>query len=99
MEKKKVIKLFGFLFLGILVFLPGYSKYQELAQRNRALAEKLEQLRSANKRFKKELTRLEQDLTYVEKVARDKLRITKKGEIVYKIVEEDKNGGQASGER
>ena len=41
MEKKKVIKLFGALFLLILIFLPGYSKFQELAERNKALEEKM----------------------------------------------------------
>ncbi len=98
MEKKKVTRLFGFLFLVIVIFLPGYSKYQELAQRNKALEERLRELRMANERFKKELVSLQQDHTYIEKVAREKLKVTKKGEIVYKIVEEDKNGGQASGE-
>jgi len=89
MEKRKVIGLFGFLFVLILVFLPGYSKFQELAQRNKVLGEKVRQLEASNKNLKEEITRLEQDHTYVEKVARDKLKVSKKGEIIYKLVEEE----------
>jgi len=90
MEKKKVIvRFFGFLFLFIAVFLPGYSKFQELSQKNKLLEEKLRQTEISNKRLTDEVKRLEQDPTYVEKVARDKLKITKKGEIVYKVIEEE----------
>lgn len=87
MEKKKITIFFGFLFLIILIFLPGYSKYQELAQRNKALQEKIRQLEISNKRFSDEVERLEKDDVYIEKVARDKLRVSKKGEIIYKVVE------------
>jgi len=87
MEKKKVIRFFGFLFLFIVIFLPGYSKYQELARRNKLLQEKLKQLDISNKKMQKEINRLEQDQTYVEKIARDKLKVSKKGEIIYKVVE------------
>ena len=90
MEKKKVIiRFFGFLFLFIVIFLPGYSKFQELSQRNKLLEEKLSQIEISNKRLADEVKRLEHDPTYVEKVARDKLKVTKKGEIVYKLVEEE----------
>ncbi|MCM8782641.1 MAG: septum formation initiator family protein [Candidatus Omnitrophica bacterium] len=88
MEKKKVIKFFGFLFLFIVIFLPGYSKYQDLAYRNRLLEEKIRQLEIFNKNLQKELKRLEEDNTYVEKIARDKLKVSKKGEIIYKIVDD-----------
>lgn len=88
MEKKKVIRFFGVLFLFIVIFLPGYSKYQDLAQRNRLLEEKLTQLESSNKKLAGEIKKMEEDHTYVEKIARDKLRVSKKGEIIYKIIED-----------
>jgi cell division protein FtsB len=87
MEKKKVIKFFGVLFVFIVIFLPGYSKYQELAQKNKRLQEKMIQLEASNKKLKSEIKKLEEDHVYVEKVARDKLKVSKKGEIIYKIVE------------
>lgn len=94
MEKKKVIKLFGFLFLIILVFLPGYSKFQELAQKKRMQEEKLRQFEAANEKFKQELRRMQEDKTYVEKIARDKLKVSKKGEIIYKIIEGQASAGE-----
>ncbi|MCX5715445.1 MAG: septum formation initiator family protein [Candidatus Omnitrophica bacterium] len=87
MEKKKVTKLFLFLIALVVIFFPGYSKYQELAQKNRELREKIQQLEATNKRFQKELSRLEGDPSYLEKVAREKMRIIKKGEIIYKSQE------------
>ena len=90
MEKKKVIKLFGALFLLILIFLPGYSKFQELAERNKALEGKIKKLEVSNKKLREELKKLDEDPTYLEKIAREKLRVTKKGEVVYKIVEGEK---------
>ena len=89
MEKKKVIKLFGFLFIFILVFLPGYSRFQELAQQNKAYEEKIKKLESSNKKLENEIARLNDDPAYMEKVAREKLRVTKKGEVVYKMVEHE----------
>ena len=88
MEKKKIIlKISIFLIILIVLFLPGYSKYQELAQRNRLLEGKISNLEVTNQDLKEELKKLEVDPTYMEKVARDKLRVSKKGEIIYKIVE------------
>lgn len=92
MEKKKIIlKLFGFLFLFIVIFLPGYSKFQELSQKNKLLEEKMDQMQISNERLKEEIKRLQEDPIYVEKIARDKLKITKKDEVIYKIIEKDKD--------
>jgi cell division protein DivIC len=92
MEKKKIIlKFFGVLFIFIFIFLPGYSKFQELSQKNRSLEEKVRQIELSNQRLTEEIKRLENDPVYVEKIARDKLKVTKKDEIVYKMVEEPEN--------
>lgn len=88
MEKKKIIlKFLGLFTLFAIMFLPGYSKYQELRQKNRALEEKISALQLSNVRLENEIKRLYKDPAYMEKVARDKLKITKNGEVVYKIVE------------
>lgn len=90
MEKKKIIlKFVGLLALFTVLFLPGYSKYQDLRQKNRTLEEKIGTLQLSNVRLENEIKRLYEDPAYMEKVARDKLRITKKGEVVYKIVEDE----------
>lgn len=91
MEKKKIIlKFLGLFTLFAIIFLPGYSKYQDLRQKNRALEEKIGTLQTSNVRLEDEIRRLYKDPAYMEKVARDKLKITRKGEVVYKIEEEDK---------
>jgi cell division protein FtsB len=90
MEKKKIIlKFLGIVAVFTVIFLPGYSKYQDLCQKNRALEEKIKMLRVSNERLTSEIRRLHKDPAYMEKVARDKLKITKKGEVIYKIVEEE----------
>lgn len=92
MGKRNVIKLFWFLFIFIAVFLPGYSKFQQLVENNRQLEEKIRQLEISNSRFKKEINRLEQEPAYVEKIARDKLKVSKKGEIIYKMKDSEEAG-------
>jgi cell division protein FtsB len=91
MEKKKIIlKLAGAAALFLAIFLPGYSKYQELSQKNRLIEQKVEMLQLSNVRLENEIKRLHDDPAYMEKIARDKLKVTKKGEVVYKIIEEEK---------
>lgn len=91
MEKKKIIlKFLGLFTLFAIIFLPGYSKYQDLRQKNRALEDKMGILRLSNVRLENEIKRLHKDPAYMEKAARDKLKITKTGEVIYKIVEEGK---------
>jgi len=51
----------------------------------RKVEEKLEQLKLENQRLKEQMNSLE-DPFYLEKMAREKLGLAKKGEIVYKIL-------------
>jgi len=80
------------LFLGIIIlviiFLPGYSKFQELRAKNRSLLTQIEELKRENADLARQSERLEKDPFYIEKKAREKMRIGKEGEIIYKVVEE-----------
>jgi len=91
MGKKKVILSFGFLFLFILIFLPGYSRFQKLSRKNRALENQLNKVQAENKQLEEEIRKLENDPTYIEQVARHKLKVSKKDEIVYEIIETDED--------
>ncbi len=51
----------------------------------RKVEEKLDQLKLENQRLKEQINSLE-DPFYLEKMAREKLGLAKKGEIVYKIL-------------
>lgn len=90
----KIVKQSSFLIvMGILlvVFFPGYAKMQELRQKNRDLEENIKKLQAENLKFSQERERLEKDPEYLERVGREKLGIVKKGEVVYRVVNPEKN--------
>ena len=66
----------------VVVFLPSFAKYQELSYKNRKLAAQIAALKVDNKRLELEKIRLETDTSYIEKTARDKMGVVRKGEIV-----------------
>ena len=92
MSRKRLI-LLG-IFILLIIFLPGYSKLQELKAKNRSLLTEMDGLKRENKDLTREIDRLENDPFYIEKKARDKMGIGKKGEIRYKVINgsEEPNG-------
>ena len=66
------------------VYLPGFSKLQELKEKNRNLERRIDILRKTNEDLRKEKEKLENDPSYVEKIAREKLGMAKKDEIIIK---------------
>ena len=89
MGKKIVKRSFKFyLILGVIIviFLPPFARYQELRYKNKKLEERLESLKEENARLTEEKRLLETDINYVEKTAREKIGIVRKGEIVMKEV-------------
>ncbi len=72
-----------------LLFLPGFSKYQELRSQNRSLRVAVTALEKENKRLREERKKLETDVVFVEKMAREKMGVVRKGEIVYRAVPEE----------
>ena len=73
--------------IAVVIFLPPFAKYQELRYKNRKLEERLESLKSENERLTEEKRLLETDINYVEKKAREKIGVVRKGEIVMKEVQ------------
>lgn len=71
-----------------MVFLPGYIKLAKLREENSRLERRIEKLRDTNAKLKRELRLIAQDKEYIEGTAREKLGLTKKGEIIYKVEEE-----------
>jgi cell division protein FtsB len=68
----------------VMVFLPSFIKYQELSYKNRQLEERLHALKADNRRLEEAKMRLETDITYIEKRAREEIGVARKGEIVLK---------------
>ncbi|HOX54786.1 MAG: septum formation initiator family protein [Candidatus Omnitrophica bacterium] len=88
MKLKKATWLFAFAFIVFIIFLPGYSKLQDLKQKNLELENKIAELQKKNTELTNKEKLLENDPFYLEKVAREKMGVTKKGEVVYKITGE-----------
>lgn len=69
----------------VIIFIPGYTKLLSLKNENRNLAQQIKHLKRTNQGLEKELNLLAEDKEYIEKIAREKLGLTKEGEIIYKI--------------
>lgn len=72
-----------------VIFIPGYSKIKRLARQNRELEWQIEEIKQANRKLRREQQMLSSDPVYLEKVAREKLGVVRKGEVVYHIVSEE----------
>lgn len=68
-----------------VIFLPGYIKLIQLKVRNIHLESEISRLERENLKLYKEKKKLENDINYVEKVARESMGVTKKGEIPIRI--------------
>ncbi len=84
---------FWFFFIAVfllVLFLPGYTKLQELRDKNRDLEVKIKQLKIENSLLEQELKRVDNDPLYQEKIVREKMGVVRRGEIPLKIVPENK---------
>ncbi len=91
MGAKKLTIFFIFLvvlILVVIIFVPGYIKLSSLKNENRNLTQQIKRLEQTNQELEKELNLLGEDKEHIEKIAREKLGLTKEGEIIYKIDEE-----------
>jgi cell division protein FtsB len=87
---KRGFWLFGIAVFLLIIFLPGYTKLQELRDKNRDLELKIKELNIENALLQQELKRVQSDPVYQEKIAREKLGIVRKGEIPVKIIPKKK---------
>ncbi len=86
---RKAFWLFGLAVLMLFLFLPGYTKLQELRDKNRDLEDRIKKLDVENALLSQELSRIENDSLYQEKIAREKMGVVRKGEIPIKIIPAD----------
>lgn len=68
----------------IAIFLPSFARYQEMRYKNKRLEERIRLLGLENRRLEEEKMKLETDIVYIERKAREKLGVVRKGEIVLK---------------
>lgn len=86
--KKKLWKKFLIILILLIIYLPGFVRILRLSHHKRELEEKVRLLRKENEELAKEIYKLQHDPTYIEKVAREELKLGKDGEIIYKIYPE-----------
>lgn len=87
---KKAFWLFGLSVFLLIIFLPGYTKLQELRDKNTELEAKIRRLNVENALLQQELHRAENDPLYQESIAREKMGVVRKGEVPVKIIPERK---------
>ena len=87
---KKGFWLFGGVLFLLIIFLPGYTKLQEVRDRNRDLTVKIKLLSVENMLLQQEIKRIENDPVYQEKIVREKMGVVRKGEIPIRIIPEKK---------
>lgn len=82
---KSAIGLFILMIIVLIIFLPSYTKMQDLKQKNLDYKRQIEQLQQKAAELREEKRLLENDPVYLEKVAREKMGLVREGEVVYKI--------------
>lgn len=90
---RKAFCLFGITVFLVILFLPGYTRLQELKDKNRDLGVKIKRLIIENALLEEELKRIESDPIYQERLAREKLGVVRKGEVPVKIVPDNGRPG------
>lgn len=88
---RKAFWLFGISVFLLVLFLPGYTKLQELRDKNRELTAKIKRLSVDNYLLQEEIKRIQNDPVYQEKIAREKMGVVRKGEVPIKVIPEKKN--------
>lgn len=81
-RKKKITFIILCIVLLSAIYLPGFSRLQELREQNRKLEHRIEILTKANEELKKRIDKLKGDLTYIERIARERLGMVRKNEII-----------------
>ena len=74
--------------LGFL-YIPGYSKIQELKEHDKKLAVKVEKLAQENAKLSEELEKLKNDPVYLESIARKEMGLVREGEVIYRLIPDE----------
>ena len=88
---RSAIGLFVSAIIVLLVFLPSYTRMQDLRQKNTEYGHQVRDLVRKNGQLREEKRRLKEDPVYLEKIAREKMGLIREGEVVYKLVPVNQN--------
>jgi cell division protein FtsB len=93
MKKLKKILLFGFIFYLAFTFLGQQLTLMRLDSKYKELKAKEAAVLKENESLKKTLEEVNSD-SFIEREAREKLGLVKKGEIIYIDISKNKGGGE-----
>ena len=82
---KNAFWLFAIAILILFLFLPTFSKKQQLLEKINQYERDIVELKKKNIDLTEEKRRLEEDPVYRERVARERLGIVRDGEVIYRI--------------
>lgn len=83
---KNAVLLFIVAAVILVLFLPSYTKMQDLRSRNEHYKKQMEDLKLEQERLAEEERRLKDDPEYRERVIRQDMGVMKKGEVIYRVV-------------
>ena len=88
----RIILLIGAIFLVIIFFLGDHGLYQlyTLKKERAQIQNQINILRKEKIELENEKIRLQSDYKYIEELAREKYRMAKKGEKVFKVIDQKK---------
>lgn len=69
----------------VIFFIPSFLKIRDLKLKNRLYEGRIKGLIENNKKLIEERHRLEEDPVYLEKVAREKMGVARKGEVIFRL--------------
>jgi cell division protein FtsB len=85
LKKFRLLTIIGVLFF---IYLPGFSKLQELKQRLNDAESEIRRVHRENYDLEQKIVSMRTDREALEIVAREKMGVVKKGETVLKIISE-----------
>lgn len=85
---KNAILLFVFAFVILMMFMPTFSRMQDIKQKDLEYQVRISELEQENEQLKVERRLLEDNPDYLEKVAREKMGLIRAGEVVYQLTPE-----------
>lgn len=85
------IILFGVSFLVVIFLFGDHGLYQlyKIKTQRKITQKRIEELNTEMELLENEKKRLETDLDYIERLAREKYRMAKSGEKVFKVIQKD----------
>lgn len=88
---KSLGKIIGIVIIVLILFLPTFSKLRDLEAKKDNLSRQIIIYQAKNSSLEQEIKRIKNDPAYLEAIAREKLKVAKEGEVVYKIEETEQD--------